>query len=82
MKIYNLKGGPVFGGLTGLDCSSRGGCAAPSTCKEQWGMATLVGLGTGWTCTDTTEACDEGGTKWDCIRYYDLKVKLKCKCLR
>lgn len=65
----------------GLDCTSRTGCAAPATCKEKWGNATQRGLGAGWTCTDTTEACT-GGTNWTCTRYYDLKLKLECKCLR
>ncbi len=66
----------------GLDCSSRSGCAAPSTCKEKWDNSSITGLGNGWTCTDTTEACDEGGTKWTCSRYYNLKLRLKCKCER
>lgn len=65
-----------------LDCSSREGCAPPATCQEDWGRATVNGLGNGWTCTDTGEDCTEGGTKWNCERYYNLQLSYKCECRR
>jgi len=64
-----------------LDCSSREGCAPPATCQEDWGNARgLKGLGDGWTCTNTGEDCPEGGTKWECNRYYDFRLGYECEC--
>ena len=66
----------------GLNCSTRPGCAAPATCQENFGRAQRTALGNDWTCNNTGEDCGGGKTNWNCSRFYDFKVKLKCECRR
>lgn len=67
----------------GLECSTRGGCADPSTCQEDWKWDTADQEGN-WTCVDTEEQdnCDDEETKWTCTGWFTIKVRLKCKCVR
>ncbi|MEM9152796.1 MAG: hypothetical protein AAGB19_20385 [Cyanobacteria bacterium P01_F01_bin.3] len=66
---------------SGLDCSSRPGCANPVTCKEKIiKTGPIKGIEKKWICKKTGDTNEAGDPEWKCSRHYTINAKHICEC--